>query len=195
MKPRWIIAGAAALALALLTLPMLRTGRTGEALSTGGGAAPAKAGSSCDATGRASFDFVLKDQNNLPVKLAELSRFRSGKEAKTALEGLANGTVDLVIGLLARMQAERNRSAAAQACACCHCQRRVRKHCVAHTAGGNAEGAARSNRAARQSSSAAYAGYSSGCRIGTFPGATDELENLVSAAAGQTQTRTASQRH
>jgi transcription-repair coupling factor (superfamily II helicase) len=34
----------------------------------------------------------------LPVKLAELSRFRTGKEAKTVLEGLANGTIDLVIG-------------------------------------------------------------------------------------------------
>ncbi|HVO90367.1 MAG TPA: transcription-repair coupling factor [Casimicrobiaceae bacterium] len=33
-----------------------------------------------------------------PVKLAELSRFRSGKETKAVLEGLANGTVDLVIG-------------------------------------------------------------------------------------------------
>ncbi len=34
----------------------------------------------------------------LPVKLAELSRFRSGKEATAAVEGLANGTIDLVIG-------------------------------------------------------------------------------------------------
>ena len=34
----------------------------------------------------------------LPVKLAELSRFRTGKEAKTVLEGLADGTIDLVIG-------------------------------------------------------------------------------------------------
>ncbi len=70
MKPRWIVAGAAALALALLTLPMLRTGPVGETLKTGA-AAPGKAGASCDATGRATFDFVLKDQNNLPVKLAD----------------------------------------------------------------------------------------------------------------------------
>jgi transcription-repair coupling factor (superfamily II helicase) len=34
----------------------------------------------------------------LPVKLAELSRFRSAKEAKAVLAGLAGGTVDLVIG-------------------------------------------------------------------------------------------------
>jgi transcription-repair coupling factor (superfamily II helicase) len=34
----------------------------------------------------------------LPVKLAELSRFRSGKEVKTVLEGLADGRIDLVIG-------------------------------------------------------------------------------------------------
>ncbi len=33
-----------------------------------------------------------------PVKLAELSRFRSAKEAKTVLAGLAAGSVDLVIG-------------------------------------------------------------------------------------------------
>ena len=33
-----------------------------------------------------------------PVKLAELSRFRSGKEVKGALEGLAAGSIDLVIG-------------------------------------------------------------------------------------------------
>jgi len=34
----------------------------------------------------------------LPVKLAELSRFRSTKEARAVLEGLAEGRVDLVIG-------------------------------------------------------------------------------------------------
>ena len=33
-----------------------------------------------------------------PVKLAELSRFRTPKEAKAALDGLAAGTTDLVIG-------------------------------------------------------------------------------------------------
>jgi transcription-repair coupling factor (superfamily II helicase) len=35
---------------------------------------------------------------NLPVKLAELSRFRTGKEARTVLDGLAAGDLDLVIG-------------------------------------------------------------------------------------------------
>jgi len=35
---------------------------------------------------------------DLPVKLAELSRFRSPKEVKAALDGLAAGTIDLVIG-------------------------------------------------------------------------------------------------
>jgi transcription-repair coupling factor (superfamily II helicase) len=35
---------------------------------------------------------------DLPVKLAELSRFRTGKEAAAVLEGLAEGRVDLVIG-------------------------------------------------------------------------------------------------
>jgi transcription-repair coupling factor (superfamily II helicase) len=33
-----------------------------------------------------------------PVKLAELSRFRNAKETKVALEGIADGTVDIVIG-------------------------------------------------------------------------------------------------
>ena len=33
-----------------------------------------------------------------PIKIAELSRFRSAKESKAALEGLANGSVDIVIG-------------------------------------------------------------------------------------------------
>lgn len=33
-----------------------------------------------------------------PVKVAELSRFRSPKEVKTAMEGIADGTVDIVVG-------------------------------------------------------------------------------------------------
>jgi transcription-repair coupling factor (superfamily II helicase) len=33
-----------------------------------------------------------------PVKVAELSRFRSPKEVKVALEGLADGTIDIVVG-------------------------------------------------------------------------------------------------
>jgi transcription-repair coupling factor (superfamily II helicase) len=33
-----------------------------------------------------------------PVKVAELSRFRSAKEIKIALEGIADGTIDIVVG-------------------------------------------------------------------------------------------------
>jgi len=33
-----------------------------------------------------------------PVKVAEVSRFRSGKETTTALKGIAEGTVDIVVG-------------------------------------------------------------------------------------------------
>ena len=43
---------------------------------------------------------------DLPVKLAELSRFRSAKEVKAALEGLAAGTLDLVIGTHKLLQAD-----------------------------------------------------------------------------------------
>jgi thiol-disulfide isomerase/thioredoxin len=71
MKPRWIVAGAAALALALLTLPMLRQSGGGESIRPSSRTPAAKAGTSCDATGRATFDFVLKNEHNLPVKLAE----------------------------------------------------------------------------------------------------------------------------
>src|SRR5258707_568778 len=72
MKSRWTIAGAAALSLALLTLPLLRGKTGGEAIprSAAGGASTARA-TSCDATGTANFDFVLKDQNNVPVKMAD----------------------------------------------------------------------------------------------------------------------------
>src|SRR5450432_872720 len=43
---------------------------------------------------------------DLPVKLAELSRFRSTKEMKAALEGIAAGTIDLVIGTHKLIQAD-----------------------------------------------------------------------------------------
>ncbi|MGA0608628.1 transcription-repair coupling factor [Caldimonas sp. KR1-144] len=33
-----------------------------------------------------------------PVKVAEMSRFRSAKEIKTAMDGLADGTIDIVVG-------------------------------------------------------------------------------------------------
>ncbi len=42
----------------------------------------------------------------LPVRLAELSRFRSAKEVKAALDGLAAGTLDLVIGTHKLLQAD-----------------------------------------------------------------------------------------
>ena len=69
MKPRWIIAAAAALSLGLLTLPLLRSGKGGEAISSKAAGGPARPG--CDAEGAANFDFVLKDQHNVPVKMAE----------------------------------------------------------------------------------------------------------------------------
>jgi len=74
MKPKWIVAGAAALALALLTLPMLRGGSGRESLKAqagGNGAQPASTGGTCDQTGRGTFDFVLKNEVNQPVKLAD----------------------------------------------------------------------------------------------------------------------------
>ncbi|HEX8011189.1 MAG TPA: transcription-repair coupling factor [Casimicrobiaceae bacterium] len=43
---------------------------------------------------------------DLPVKLAELSRFRTGKEAKSVLEGLAGGRIDLVIGTHRLLQSD-----------------------------------------------------------------------------------------
>ena len=73
VKPRWVIAGAAALALGILTLPTLG-GRGGERLR---GAAPGQEPSSpgraatCDATGRGRLDFVLNDKYNAPVHLAD----------------------------------------------------------------------------------------------------------------------------
>jgi thiol-disulfide isomerase/thioredoxin len=72
MKSRWIIAGAVALSLGLLTLPMLR-GRGGETITPKGGAGSTSASrnSSCDAEGTAKFDFVLKDEHNVPVKMAD----------------------------------------------------------------------------------------------------------------------------
>jgi thiol-disulfide isomerase/thioredoxin len=72
MKARWIIAGAAALSLALLTLPLLRGRTGGETIGSkpAAGAAPAR-DASCDAEGTAKFDFVLKDEYNAPVKMAD----------------------------------------------------------------------------------------------------------------------------
>jgi transcription-repair coupling factor (superfamily II helicase) len=36
--------------------------------------------------------------SNWPVRIAELSRFRTGKEINTAIKGMADGTLDIVIG-------------------------------------------------------------------------------------------------
>jgi transcription-repair coupling factor (superfamily II helicase) len=42
---------------------------------------------------------TLKDRfAKWPVKVAEISRFRSGKEVSAALKGIADGTVDIVVG-------------------------------------------------------------------------------------------------
>lgn len=72
MKSRWIIAAAAALSLALLTLPMLHTaGNSGRRLD---GAAPAggpEARATCDETGHAKYDFTLKNEYNVPVKMSD----------------------------------------------------------------------------------------------------------------------------
>jgi len=72
MKSRWIIAGAAALSLALLTLPMLRKDGGGESLTSPapGSGGPTKQ-ASCEAEGHATYDFVLKNELNAPVKLAD----------------------------------------------------------------------------------------------------------------------------
>jgi thiol-disulfide isomerase/thioredoxin len=72
MKSRWIIAGAVALSLGLLTLPMLR-GRGGETITPkeGAGSTSVSRNSSCDAEGTAKFNFVLKDEHNVPVKMAD----------------------------------------------------------------------------------------------------------------------------
>ena len=35
---------------------------------------------------------------NWPVRIAELSRFRSSKEVNASIEGIKNGTIDIVVG-------------------------------------------------------------------------------------------------
>src|SRR5688572_466606 len=50
---------------------------------------------------------VFSDRfSEMPVKLAELSRFRSSKETKAALEGLAEGRIDIVIGTHKLLQSD-----------------------------------------------------------------------------------------
>jgi thiol-disulfide isomerase/thioredoxin len=73
MKSRWIIAAAAALSLALLTLPLLRNRNGGEPIARKTAAitpGPTPA-ASCDAEGTAKFDFVLKDHRNVPIRMAD----------------------------------------------------------------------------------------------------------------------------
>ncbi|HEY7285571.1 MAG TPA: hypothetical protein VH497_09020, partial [Vicinamibacterales bacterium] len=72
LKTRWIIAGAAALAFGLLTLPMLRP-QGHEQLPAARGASDGENGPTCDVESNAKgkLDFVLKDMNNAPVKMAD----------------------------------------------------------------------------------------------------------------------------
>jgi thiol-disulfide isomerase/thioredoxin len=72
MKPRWIIVAAAALGVALLTVPALR--RVTERVGSPATASPASTqarSDTCDASAPAKLDFVLKDKNNAPLKLAD----------------------------------------------------------------------------------------------------------------------------
>ncbi len=75
MKSRWIIAGAAALALGLLTLPMLRsTGREHVAPTAASGTPEAAAGgvATCDVeSAKGRLDFVVNDMHKAPVKLSD----------------------------------------------------------------------------------------------------------------------------
>jgi cytochrome c biogenesis protein CcmG/thiol:disulfide interchange protein DsbE len=75
VQPRWVIAGAAALAVGILALPMLghRGGERLNSAAAGQSWPPADPGrpSTCDATGRGRLDFVLNDKYNTPVHLAD----------------------------------------------------------------------------------------------------------------------------
>ncbi|MEO6213955.1 MAG: TlpA disulfide reductase family protein [Vicinamibacterales bacterium] len=64
MKSKWLIGAAAAIALALLTLPtMLRSQRA---------SAPAPEGATCQAEGVANLDFTLKDMHGANFQVADL---------------------------------------------------------------------------------------------------------------------------
>ena len=67
MNKRWIIAATAALALALLTFPMLTGG--GGALSVAN--TPAPEGATCKGEGVANLDLTLKDPSGGTVKMAD----------------------------------------------------------------------------------------------------------------------------
>jgi peroxiredoxin len=67
MKSKWLIGAAAAIALALLTLPTMLRNNAGAQ-----GLAPAAEGASCKGEGTANLDFTLKDMNGADYKLADL---------------------------------------------------------------------------------------------------------------------------
>ena len=71
MKPRWLIAGTAALALGLLTLPMLRARGTEASLARPARDAARAEGATCDESGKAKLDFVVKDMNGNSVRLSD----------------------------------------------------------------------------------------------------------------------------
>jgi thiol-disulfide isomerase/thioredoxin len=71
MKSRWIIASAAALSLALLTLPLLQKGRGAEHINASATPSGPAAKTVCDAQGHAKYDFVLKNEYNVPVKMSD----------------------------------------------------------------------------------------------------------------------------
>ena len=63
MKSKWMIGAAAAIALALLTLPTMLRSK---------GAEPPHEGATCKAEGTANLDFTLKDMNGASYKMADL---------------------------------------------------------------------------------------------------------------------------
>lgn len=69
MKSRWIAAGAAACALALLTVPMLMSGGGTGAASVSEAVVPDNA--VCKGEGVANFDFTLKDPSGGTVRMSD----------------------------------------------------------------------------------------------------------------------------
>jgi len=65
MKSKWLIGAAAALALALLTVPTLMRGQNAAP-------PPAPEGATCKGEGMANLDFTLKDMNGADYKIADL---------------------------------------------------------------------------------------------------------------------------
>jgi peroxiredoxin len=72
MKIRWIAAAAAALALAVVTVPAMLDGSGDDEPIAAAGAAPGASAPSCKAAqGKAKLDFKLKDMNGATVNLAD----------------------------------------------------------------------------------------------------------------------------